>query len=229
MVDHSNIRPQGGAVWSHLPLDVAHTAAMEATSILTALPVLAAAFAIPQFVPQIARLRRTGDTIGLSTPWALLTGINNGFWFGYFAASGYGFALIPSASATLLASGLGIMLFRRQALPRRAAALISGWTLILAAAAAVDQRLLGAALTGAFVIQVVPAVITAYRTDRPTGIARGTWWLILGELSCWTVFGTAQRDVPLMVLGVTGITSALLMLRRATTEPPAGPRRVVPA
>ena len=189
------------------------------------LPVLAAGFAIPQFVPQILKLRRTNDTAGLSTPWALLTGINNTAWFAYFAASRYWFALIPSASAALLGGCLGILLNRRHTITDRSWAIIGTWPLVLSVAASIDRRLLGATLTGGFLIQVIPAVTTAYRTPHPTGIARGTWRLILAELSCWAVFGTAKHDGPLIVLGTTGGISALLMLNRARTtanQPVAG-------
>jgi hypothetical protein len=182
------------------------------------LPVVAAACAIPQFVPQIRKLRPTEDTAGLSTPWALLTGINNAAWFGYFAASRYWFALVSSSSASILGGGLGIMLQRRRPVPRRTVLLIAGWIAVLGGAAAVDRRLLGAVLTGAFLIQVVPAVVTAYRTPNPTGIARGTWRLILAEVACWAVFGAAHHDGPLVVLGTTGMTTALLMLHRAGTR-----------
>lgn len=180
------------------------------------LPVLAAGFAVPQFIPQITKLHRTGDTAGLSTSWALLTGINNAAWFGYFAASGYWLALIPSSSAALLGGYLGISLSRRPgALHRGTATLIGIWALFLGAAAAVDRRLLGTLLAAAFVVQIVPAVSIAYRTRLPTGIARGTWLLILAETSCWALFGTAKSDTPLVVLGATGVISALLMLHRA--------------
>lgn len=193
---------------------------------IAVLPVLAAGFAVPQFVPQILKLRRTEDTAGVSTSWALLTGINNAAWFGYFAASRYWFALIPSSSAALLGGLLGIMLTRRHRMRRRSVVVIGAWTVMVAAAASVDRRLLGALLTAAFLIQVVPAVVTAYRTRQPTGIARGTWLLMLGELSCWAVFGTANRDGPLIVLGATGMISALLMLHRTqatTSRPMAAP------
>jgi hypothetical protein len=181
------------------------------------LPVLAAGFAVPQFVPQILKLRRTNDTAGLSTPWALLTGINNGAWFGYFAASRYWFALLPASSAALLGGGLGIMLSRRQGITARSKVVIGAWIIVLAAAASLDRRLLGATLTSAFLVQVIPAVTTAYRTRHPTGIARGTWLLVLGELSCWVAFGAAQHDGPLIALGTTGVISALLMLNRTRT------------
>jgi hypothetical protein len=212
MVNHANQGRVGDGDWRHLRHDVAHTASMVVVSIL---PVVAAGFAIPQFIPQILKLRRTGDTAGLSTAWALLTGIHNTAWFGYFAASRYWFALLPSSSAALLGGGLGVMLGRRRPLGRRARILIGAWTTVLAGAAIVDRRLLGAILTAAFLVQVVPAVVTAYRARRSTGIARGTWRLILGEVSCWAVFGAAQRDGPLVVLGITGVISALLMLHRS--------------
>jgi uncharacterized protein with PQ loop repeat len=215
-------------MWSQ----IAQTALMEP---ITVLPVLAAGFAVPQFVPQIRKLSRTNDTAGLSTSWALLTGINNAAWFGYFAASRYWFALIPSSSAALLGGWLGIMLNRRRTMTDRVWAIIGAWAVVLVIAASIDRRLLGATLTGAFFVQVVPAVVAAYRTRRPTGIAPGTWLLILAELSCWAVFGATNHDGPLTILGTTGVISALLMLNRARTtshrpksSSPVRPRRGSP-
>jgi hypothetical protein len=182
------------------------------------LPVLAAGFAVPQFAPQLRKLRRTGDTAGLSVSWALLTGVNNAAWLGYFAASGYWLALLPSGSTAVLAGALGVTLDRRVGTPPRTKIAISGWTVLLGATAIADRRLLGTALTAAFLIQVVPAVTAAYRSSRPSGIARATWRLVLAETTCWAVFGAAQRDAPLMVLGTTGTISALLILRRAASQ-----------
>jgi hypothetical protein len=183
--------------------------------VVAVLPVLAAGLAIPQFLPQILKLHNSNDTAGLSTSWALLSGINNAAWFAYFAASRYWFALIPSSSAAVLGGCLGVMLTRRRAMTRRGQVLIGTWAIVLCVAASVDRELLGAALAGAFLVQVIPAVIAAYRTRRPTGVAAGTWRLILGEVSCWAVFGVANHDRALIVLGTTGVTSAVLMLNRA--------------
>ena len=169
-------------------------------SLLDYAPIAAAAFAVPQFVPQILKVRGTGDTAGVSWSWAALTSVNNAAWFAYFALSGYWTALVPSSAATLLAGRGG----------------------------------LGTLLTAAFVLQVTPSVWTAYRTARPTGVSGGTWMLILGELSCWTVFGVHRSDPRLLSLGVTGITASVLMLARirrtsgswwpgTTRARPAGP------
>jgi hypothetical protein len=209
-------------VWSHVSRRVIQTAAVDATTVL---PVLAAGFAVPQFVPQILKLRRTGDVAGLSAPWAVLTGVNNTAWAGYFAASHYWFALIPSTSAAVLGGCLGAMLSRRRTMTGRTWAVVGAWTVALVVAAGIDRRVLGATLAVAFLVQVVPAVAAAYRADRPTGIARGTWRLVLGETSCWAAFGGLTGDGPLSVLGVTGVVSAVLMLRRARLARRATGRR----
>jgi len=199
--------------------------------LLDALPIAAAAFAIPQFLPQLRKLRRTDDTAGVSWPWATLTSVNNAAWLAYFALSAYWTALMPSASATLLAGALATMLARRGQARARPAVLIGAWVALLAAAFAVAGRGgLGALLTAAFVLQVTPSVWTAYRTARPTGISQGTWLLILGELACWTTFGIHKSDPRLIILGLTGVAASLLMLARIrrTTEvrPSTAPQRV---
>jgi hypothetical protein len=200
--------------------------------LLDALPIAAAAFAIPQFLPQLLKLRASGDTAGVSWPWAALTSVNNAAWFGYFALSAYWAALVPSSSATLLAGALAVMLARRGQAKARPAVLIAVWVALLAAAFTVAGRSgLGTLLTAAFVVQVTPSVWTAYRTARPTGISQGTWLLIFGELSCWTTFGVHKADPRLMVLGVTGVAASLLMLARihrtSEIQRSTAPRRAI--
>jgi uncharacterized protein with PQ loop repeat len=195
-------------------------------------PIAAAAFAIPQFLPQLRKLRATDDTAGVSWPWATLTSVNNAAWIGYFVLSGYWAALVPASSATLLAGALAAMLARRGQATARPAVLIGAWVALLAAALAVAGRAgLGILLTAAFVVQVSPSIWMAYRTARPTGISQGTWLLILGELSCWTIFGVHKSDLRLMVLGFTGVAASVLMLgriRRTTdVERSTAPQRAV--
>jgi len=187
--------------------------------LLAYLPLAAAAFAIPQFLPQIARLRRTGDATGISWAWAALTSVNNGAWLIYFALAHYWAALVPSISATVLAAVLVAMLSRRVERAPRSAVIVSGWAALLVAALALDGRNgLGAVLTGAFMFQVTPSIWAAYRTHRPTGISRGTWMLVFGELSCWMSFGFYKSDPRLIVLGCTGVTASILMLSRTASS-----------
>ena len=178
-------------------------------------PVAAACFAVPQFLPQIRKLRATRDTVGVSPSWAALTSVNNAAWLAYFTMSRYWTALIPSSSATLLAGTLAVMLIRRRPPGPRPAALIAAWAIMLAAAGIASGRAgLGTLLTAAFLLQVTPSLWTAYRTARPTGVSSGTWLLILGELSCWMVFGLHTSDPRLIILGTSGIIVSALMLAR---------------
>ena len=200
--------------------------------LLDYVPVAAAGFAVPQFLPQIRKLRATGDSAGVSPSWAVLTSVNNAAWIAYFTLARYWTALIPSFSATLLAGTLAVMLLRRRRPGRRsAAALIAAWTITLAAAGASGGRAgLGALLTAAFLLQVTPSLWTAYRTARPTGISSGTWLLILGELTCWMIFGLHASDPRLITLGASGIiVSTLLLARIHQGRPDRGAgRRAVP-
>ena len=192
--------------------------------LLDYVPIAAAGFAVPQFLPQIRKLRATGDSAGVSPSWAVLTSVNNAAWIAYFTLSRYWTALIPSCSATLLAGTLAVMLLLRRRRPGpRPAALIAAWAITLAVGGAVAGRAgLGALLTAAFLLQVTPSLWTAYRTARPTGISSGTWLLILGELTCWMIFGLHAADPRLITLGASGIIVSALMLARiyrATRDP----------
>lgn len=186
---------------------------------MSLLPLIAALFAVPQFLPQLARLRRTGDAAGVSCAWAALTSVNNGAWTAYFALSRLWTALAPSISATLLAGILAVWLARQGELQQRAALSITGWAALLAVAGSVFGRAaLGTALTASFILQTAPSVWKAYRSERISGISAGTWLLILGELLCWGIYGTYEQDPRLMVLGWTGVAASLLILTRVTAQ-----------
>src|SRR5215470_7026312 len=103
-------------------------------------PIAAAGFAVPQFLPQIRKLKATRDTAGVSTSWAALTGVNNAAWIAYFTMSRYWTALIPSSSATVLAGTLAAMLVRRRRPGPGPSALIGAWAITLAAAGAAAGR-----------------------------------------------------------------------------------------
>jgi uncharacterized protein with PQ loop repeat len=180
------------------------------------LPVAAAVFAVPQFLPQLARVwGSSGDATGVSWSWAALTSVSNGGWIAYFALSRFWTALVPAISAAVLAGTLAVLLGHRGGVAHRSAAVTAGWAGLLALAWSTTGRTgLGTALAASFVLQVTPSVWTAYRTERPTGISLGTWLLILAELLCWGVYGLRESDPRLIVLGWTGVTASVLMLAR---------------
>jgi hypothetical protein len=203
--------------------------------VFASLPLLAAALAVPQFLPQLARVRRAGTTAGVSWSWAALTSVNNAAWLAYFALSGFWTALVPAVSATVLSGLLAAVLARRGAgVPKRPLAAALAWAVVLVAAAAVSGRAgLGLALAVAFIFQVTPSVWTIYRSADISGVSRGTWLLIFGELLCWGTFGIHEADPRLIVLGATGVAASLLVLARVTGTSrlgwargaPPGPRK----
>ncbi|MEU8222484.1 PQ-loop domain-containing transporter [Kribbella sp. NPDC048915] len=183
---------------------------------LELLPIAAAFFGVPQYLPQILKLRATGDTTGVSWSWAALTSVNNAAWFVYFMLSGYWTAGLPSTAASVLAGTIAVMLIRRGTAWRRAAGLIAVWVGLLICVGVIGGRIgLGSLLATALIVQVTPSLWTAYRTKFPTGISQATWALVFGELCCWLVFGLCKADARLTVLGATGAVASVAMLARA--------------
>jgi len=187
-------------------------------TVFALLPLAAAVLAVPQFLPQLARVRRAGTTAGVSWSWAALTSVNNAAWLGYFALAGFWTALVPAISATVLSGQLAVVLARRGGgMPKRPMVLASAWAVVLLTAAAAFGRTgLGSVLAVAFALQVTPSVWTVYRSPDTAGVSRGTWLLIFGELLCWGVFGIHEADPRLIALGATGVVASLLVLARVS-------------
>jgi uncharacterized protein with PQ loop repeat len=184
--------------------------------LLALAPILAGIFAVPQFVPQLRVALSDRDIHGVSWAWATLTSINNAAWSAYFVLSHYWTALIPGAAVTIVAGALAAQLAARGKVGRLSAAIVAAWTALLAIVGIDAGRApLGAALTGAFVLQMTPSLWSAYRTPNPSGISRGTWLLILAELVCWGLYGIRNSDPRLITLGSLGVIVSLLMLSRA--------------
>jgi len=183
--------------------------------LIALLPVGAAVFAVPQFAPQLLRVRRLGASAGVSWTWAAMTCVNNAAWVAYFTLSHFYSALVPAAAAVVFAGLLTAQLAGLQTVPRGPALAVTGWALGLAAAGVGYGRIgLGTALAGAFFLQVIPSVWTAYRTRHLVGISVGTWLLIFGELACFGLFGVVESDPRLITLGATGVCASILMLSR---------------
>lgn len=195
------------------------------TTIWELVPLGAAMFAVPQFAPQLRRSVGGGDVEGVSWSWAALTCVGNAAWTVYFAWSEYWLALVPSISASSMAAMLAVSMARSARPAQRAVAMSAVWAAALTVLGVVAGRVgLGVLLSVAFVVQVTPAVVTAYRAETPSGIAVGTWWLVLGELTCWSIYGIAQADSRLAMMGVSGVIAAMLMIARARA---AGRREAV--
>lgn len=192
------------------------------------LALAATAFAIPQLLPQLRRVRRVG-TAGVSVQWAALTAVGNGAWLGYFAATGLRGAFLPVTCSGLLAAAIVWSMARRGAAWRAGLLLAAGWAALLAAVAAVGGvGGLGIALATAFTVQVAPSLREAWRAEDRSGISIGTWLLVGGEVLCWGAIGVLASRPPLMALGLTGSLAAGAMLWMAAARPAIDPMSPVP-
>lgn len=171
--------------------------------------------AIVALVPQARRLRLTRDGSGVSITWTAIGTVTNAGWFVYVSTEG----LWSSAPATVISSAFYAWLFTlltRLGTPWRTAARLGvGWAVLLAIITSFTGfAVMGTLLGLAYAVQVGPSVYTAYRTWAPTGVSPGTWLLMLIQVFLWGIYGVANRDVPIMIYGVTGLTASGLMLGR---------------
>jgi uncharacterized protein with PQ loop repeat len=189
--------------------------------LLALAPLLAGAFAVPQFVPQLRIALTDQDMSGVSWTWAALTSVNNAAWCAYFVLFRYWTALIPGGAVTIVAGALAAQLANRGKTTSASTTLISGWAaLLLIVGIGFGRESLGTVLTAAFVLQVTPSLWSAYRSPHPAGISRGTWLLILAELTCWGLYGIRSSDLRLITLGSLGVIASTLMLIRAAGTTP---------
>ncbi len=132
-------------------------------TVFALLPLVAAFFAVPQFLPQLARVRRVGTTAGVSWSWAALTSVNNAAWLGYFALSGFWTPLVPAISATFLSGQPAVVLARRGGgMPKRPMVLCWGVFGIDEA----DPRLIVLGATGVVASLLVLARMSWPRAER---------------------------------------------------------------
>lgn len=166
-------------------------------------------------IPQIVKLVRTRDPSGVSATWPAIGLVTNGAWSAYLIHAG----LWPaSISAFLVTAFFGVVMW---ALHRAGISLTASWWrgagwmagLVLVTAIA-GWFALGTVLGVSQFLQVAPAILTAYRSHRPTGIAPGTWWIAGVEGVLWGYYGWFHADIPIMIFAATYILTAVLMLAR---------------
>jgi uncharacterized protein with PQ loop repeat len=177
--------------------------------------IVASILAVGSLVPQAVRLLHTRDIVGVSVLWTALGTITNLAWFAYAVAREL-WAGVPATLATAaFYAFLFVTLVRFGGRARPAvlggvawAAVLTGLTLIGGWSA------LGAVLGMSYAVQVAPSLWTAWRTYAPTGIAPGTWVLVLVQVILWGYYGVAERDWAIKGFALTGIVSSSLMLLR---------------
>lgn len=168
--------------------------------------------------PQLHKLRRTGDTAGVSLSTATLSCSAETGWAIYLAGAGL-WTAVPEAVVTLTVSvALTAALIRAGAMWLRPAAAAAGWlAALLVARAAGGLHMIGALLSITYAVQLSPAVWTAWRTSRPSGIAASSWVIRLTQSALWGGYGLLRGDRPLFTLGLIGTAASAAILARTAT------------
>jgi uncharacterized protein with PQ loop repeat len=170
--------------------------------------------------PQLARIRRTGDVAGVSIAAAALTVSSELGWTLYLGGKGL-WSAVPEGVFNIAASGLLVVAVVRAGGSFRGAVFAAScWAAVLFGARWLGgPESIAALLAAASAIQLTPAVVTAWRTWSPSGIASVTWTLRLIESLLWAVYGLARSDPPLVVLGALGVAeSSAILLRKVMTR-----------
>jgi len=191
------------------------------TLALTVVAVTANLLGASMALPQARHLARTRCVEGVSAAWVGVSMALNGWWFAYglvsevwvlLPVSAISLALYATIAVVLLRSlgrrclgGLAIGAFGLGASPLPAL-MLGGW---IAA---------GIAIGLSYGIQLLPAVVAAYRTRLLDGIAPATWLLAFVEALLWMLYGIGTAEVALVVSGAIGaVLAGAILIRLAIT------------
>jgi uncharacterized protein with PQ loop repeat len=184
--------------------------------ILTVAVVLANVLGAVMAFPQAIRLVRTRHTEGISPVWAGISVAANTWWIVYGIGTGL-WEVLPVSTMSAIAYLMIIWVLgtvdpsslRRVALGFVAVAIVPVPVLLTLGWPAV-----GVVVGLLYGVQLAPAVISAYRTAIPLGIAPATWLLAWSEAFLWGVYGVGTGDIALISAGLVGVVMSTLILVR---------------
>ena len=183
---------------------------------LATIAVVAATTAsVALLIPQIVKLVRTGDSAGVSSVWPSLGFVSNIGWLSYMVSQGFWIATLAPLAATITYA----VTLRALAATGRAmrASYVNGlaWGALLVVIGLVGGWItLGVVLGLTYGVQLAPAVVSAYRTANPSGIAAGTWWIGLVEALLWGYFGLFHRNPGILTFAAVALVGTVAILFR---------------
>jgi uncharacterized protein with PQ loop repeat len=168
-------------------------------------------------LPQARRLFRTRRVEGVSSSWIGVSIALNAWWLAYGMWVGVYALVLVSGVSLLLYLSIGGLYSR--ATGRRGVIGIIGGAAALGAVPLPFLMVGGWASAGLVVglcygLQLLPAVVAAYRSDELSGISAGTWIIAFGESTLWLVYGLGVGDVALIAGGTAGMAMSGLILGR---------------
>ena len=159
---------------------------------------------VVRLLPQPLKLRRSGDTDGVSATAFVNATVSDSGWF--FHGVAHGLAPIWCSSLVAVPIDLWTLWHLRRQVGARAVLSGVAWTVALVVAAVAGGRLaFGVVLAASVAVNHAPQVWTALRSHSLSGLAPATWWFGLADAVLWGTYGLAE--------GVKGVQLAELGLR----------------
>lgn len=194
------------------------------TLVVIAANVLGAAMA----VPQARKLLRTRRADGVSVTWAAVSATVNAWW-GVYGVAIDDVSIVPVSVVSVgsyVVITVGVLRFAtaspRTVLPPALAAVAAVSTVPVIALALDSWVSVGITLGALYGVQLLPAVLTVYRTVDVSGVAVATWAIAFAEAALWGVYGFVRTDVGLLTLAATGVVMSTLVMVRLFLRRPRG-------
>jgi uncharacterized protein with PQ loop repeat len=181
-------------------------------------------------MPQAVRVLRTGHVGGVSPVWAGTGLAFNSWWLAYGIGTPI-LAVIPVSAismAVYLLLATGLVRHHARALAPVVRTLGVAALVPLPALVGGGWPAVGVLLGLLYGVQLLPAVVAAWRSPDIGGISRTTWVLAWSEAALWGVVGTARADAGLSVIGVTGTLMSSLVLLATVVRVPGRRGRATP-
>ena len=167
--------------------------------------------------PQARKIVRTGRVEGVSAAWAGVSAALNSWWLVYGVSEGV-WAVVPvSALSFVLYVTIAALIVRH--VGRSGLVAIVGGAVALGAVPlpfllAGGWQLAGTVVGLCYGLQLLPAVVEAFRRSNLAGVAVGTWAIALVEAGLWLVYGLAVANPALIAGGASGVAMSALILAR---------------
>lgn len=165
-------------------------------------------------LPQIRSLVRTGDSAGVSSPWAAMALVGNVAWIFYLQRLGLIEALVAPLLAALSFAIALRCLTAVEGTRRWLGIALVEVCVLLAVTVQGGLEWLGIALALISAVQVVPAVLDAALHAMPSGVSLASWRLVAAEGAAWGLYGIAVGDAALLAYGCVSALAAGVVLVR---------------
>ncbi len=167
--------------------------------------------------PQARKIVRTGRVEGVSAAWAGVSAALNSWWLVYGISEGV-WAVVPvSALSLALYLIIAVLIVRHAGLSSLTAIVHGGVALGLVPVPFLllgGWQLAGTVVGLCYGLQLLPAVLEAYRSSDLAGVAAGTWVIALVESGLWLAYGSVVADPALIAGGASGVAMSALILAR---------------